>query len=347
MHISDSQDNPALMPAPSLSVLIVTYNTRELLDGCLRSLRRSLPPDSEIIVIDNASTDDTVEHVRREFPEIILATCDENLGFAAGMNRGITLVQGKFLFFLNPDTLLPRGTVESLIKTLAEHPRAAIAGAQMTYADGQPQPSSFKFPTLIREFWNLLPEIKYFLRLDLLGARFRRNERDPHNATGNPRRLKVESISGAAFLARVEVMRDAGGFDDGFFLYHDERDLCRRLWKTGREVWLDTGAQVIHFDAQFTRYRRSRMPDSPVLEYRLLSMDRLWQKHKSATMHQLWRSQTRGLLTFRCFFLVLSLPFLGKKSFQRISHLWRARKLLKGKSILGRDLEGGWATKRA
>jgi GT2 family glycosyltransferase len=323
------------MPSPDLSVLIVTHNTRELLDGCLRSLRRSLPSSSEIIVVDNASADDTVEHIRREFPEVHLEISDVNSGFGAANNTGIRKATGAFILLLNPDTVVPRVSIEKLIEFMRGHPRAAAVGAQLVFPDGRIQPSRFNFPTLPREFANMFPEIKY-----LRGMLTR-------SVACSCRAIRVDSVSAAAMLVRAEAINRIAGFDDGFFLYHEERDLCRRIANQGGEIWLLPDSYVVHFDAQSTGYRRSRMAGSPVLEYRLLSMDRLWQKHKSATMYQLWRVQTRGLLAFRCFLLILCLPFLGRKSLHRIKHLWRTRKLLKGKSILGRDLEGGWATKKA
>jgi GT2 family glycosyltransferase len=323
------------MPAPNLTVIIVTHNTRELLDGCLRSLRRSLPSDCEVIVVDNASADDTVEHVRREFPEVHLEISVVNSGFGAANNSGMGKASGEFILLLNPDTIVPRGSVEKLITFLRGHPQATAVGAQLIFPDGRAQPSAFKFPSLFREFINMFPEIKYL------------REVLTHSARRARRAMKVDSVSAAAMLVRAEATQRIAGFDENFFLYHEERDLCRRMMNNGGETWLLPDSYVVHFDAQSTRYRRSRVPDSPVLEYRLLGMDRLWQKHKSATLHQLWRLQTRGLLAFRCFLLILSLLFLGKKGLHRIKHLWRSQNLLKGTAILGRDLEGGWASKKA
>lgn len=295
---------------PELSILIVCTNERRVIEGCLRSLRRvEDEANFEILMMDNASADGSVEFVRSEFPEVRILPSDRNLGFAAAMNVGFRAARGKILLPLNPDTLMPRGTLRRIVDFLRDTPQAAVAGATLTYANGQPQDSMFHFPSLPRELLNYLPELKTLLC--------------PRRVTDGLRRLltgksapdrpfRAPSISGAAFGVKAEVMARLQGFDEGFFVYHEERDFCRRVWNEGWEVWSLPKAQVIHLDATGTGYRKNRLPRMPLLGWRVGGMDRLWRKHRPGIAHGCWRAQTRALLWMRILFIFISLPFRGQ-----------------------------------
>jgi hypothetical protein len=312
--------NPA--SSPTLSIIIVSYNTRDLLAGCLNSLRRvSDEADFEVIVVDNASSDGTTEMLRERYPEVAVLASEKNLGFAAANSRGLAQARGKFLFFLNPDTLVPRGTLVQLLKITeagtptrpkaeTEPPRrvpsparnpmlqdkgVGVIGASLIYPDGTPQLSVLEFPNLWREFWNFLPEIKSVLVL--LKGVLNSLVPIPARQSWEPRR--VGCVSGAAMMVRADAMREIGGFDEGFFLYHEERDLCYRLAAAGWEIWTAPAATVIHFDAQSSGYQPHRFPRSPILEYRILGMDRLYRKHRPAWQHKLWRLRSRNMLRIR------------------------------------------------
>jgi GT2 family glycosyltransferase len=278
--------------------VIVSFNTRELLCGCLRSIERaSTDAQVDVIVVDNASSDGSVEAIAQEFPAVQVIRLPENVGFAAANNRAFKLVQSPYVFVLNPDTLIVPGTLGKLKEFLENHPQAAVAGAGLTYPDGTAQASTFGFPTLRKEFLNFLPEIKTILQPRKVNEFFGRLIHPRRFSRRMPGQADV--VSGAAFLARTDVIRQIGGFDEGFFLYHEEADLCRRLWDQEWEVWSVPGAQVIHFNAQATGYRSGRFPKSPVLCWRIGGMDRYWHKHRSAWIHGLWRTQARALMRLR------------------------------------------------
>ncbi|MBU0507894.1 glycosyltransferase family 2 protein [bacterium] len=297
------------MSSPEISVIVVSFNSREVLSGCLRSLLRVRDEANfEVILVDNHSTDGSVELVRAEFPDVRVEELPENRGFGAGLNRGFSTARGRFYLILNADTIIPRRTVSKLLQFLKKNPSAGIVGGMLTKPEGMAQDSSFRFPSLPREFLNCLPEIKAILRPRRLAEGITRMFRPPE-ALFAPQR--VECVSGAAFLVRAEVVRELKGFDEGFFLYHEERDFCRRAAQGGWEVWLLPEAQVIHFDAHGTGYRRHRLPLMPVLGWRMAGMDRLWWKHKTRRMHRCWRTQTRSLLRLRMLGLWLSLPLAG------------------------------------
>ena len=298
---------------PEVSVLIVSYNTRELLRGCLESLRRVQDEvDIEIIVVDNASTDHSADVIRTEFSDIKLIQSDDNIGFASGVNLARESAVGEYLLILNPDCLVPRFSIRKLRDFLIENPNRAIAGTRITTDNGLDQPSEFSIPTLFREFWNFLPELKSRL-LKCLPFSLSEGSR---NHTKIPRR--VRSISGAAFMIRSRHFDKVGGMDGNFFLYHEELDLCARIEEAGLEVWTLPCAQIIHFDAQASGYSSGKLARSPVLEWRVLGMDRLWSKHRSPKDHARWRRQARCLLRLRSNLLRLRLIFSGSESKQKI-----------------------------
>jgi GT2 family glycosyltransferase len=318
------------MPIPDLSVIIVSYNTRDQLRDCLLSLRRAAGEARfEVIVVDNASKDGSAEMVRADFPEVQRCASSQNEGFAAAMNRGIPLSQAEYFLALNPDTFMTRATIPKLLNFMKEHPKAGIAGARLTFPDGTDQPSTFCFPSLFKEFWNALPELKSVLKLRKISEILSWNRTKGDGRT----EIQVECVSGAALIARKSVVESVGGFDSNFFLYHEERDLCERIRQAGWEIWFVPGTQVIHFDAQASGYRQSRLPEWPVLEWRTLGMSRLWEKHKSQSAHRLWSLQTRFLFSLRAVLLSLTQVFRGAKGRERgrrrIEELRRVIGLLK------------------
>jgi N-acetylglucosaminyl-diphospho-decaprenol L-rhamnosyltransferase len=313
------------MASPELTVIIVSYNTRDLLTSCLRSVQRVAgEAELEIIVVDNASFDGSADSVEECFPEVKLLRQTRNIGFAAAMNRGIAAASSPLFMALNPDAVLVPGTLLKLLTFMKDNPQAGAAGAVLTFPNGQLQASIFHFSTLFREFWNFLPEIKGLLRPKLTW-----NQLTGIQTARQP--IQVDCVSGAALIARTEVVRNIGGFDEEFFLYHEELDLCKRLQRGGWEVWLVPEAQVIHHNAKSTGYRANRLPGLPVLEWRLTGMDRFWAKHKSPFQHALWRFMARSLLRFRI--VLLSRGFLFSSKYRhRISELAQVVKLLKGRT---------------
>ena len=316
------------MPS-DLTVLIVSYNTRDHLESCLRSLQRmAAEGEFALIVVDNASSDGSADGVSSFFPQAKVIRQSSNIGFAAAVNRGLSEAQTNFIFLINPDTLIPRGTATKLLKFLSDHPRAAVAGSALTDPDGTPQTSTFKFPSLFREFWNLLPELKSAIHLRQAAVRLGWGRRNPTSDSGVP----VESVSGAALMLRTEAVREIGCFDERFFLYHEEMDLCTRLRKAGWRVYFVPEAQVIHWEAQASRYKANRLPDMPLLGWRIGGMDLLWHKHKTLFQHWCWRRQADGLLTLRVLGNYAISPFFSggiSARMRRIQELRNLKRMLK------------------
>lgn len=291
------------MPDSSLlGVVVVSYNTCEFLRGCLLALRRVADEGPfDIIVVDNGSTDGSCEMVRTEFPEVRLIALEKNIGFAQANNQAVRELSHSEILFLNPDTVVTRGAIERLRRTLDAHPQAAVVGGQLVTENGDLQPSSFAFPTLWREFLGFLPELKRIFHIRALASRV--SKLVPRLWRGSyrwdPEARQVDSIAGACMIVRAEVFRQMQGFRQEFFLYHEELELCYRLREQGWEIWLEPRARVLHYEGQSSGARRFQLAPAPVLEYRLKGMNYFWSKHYSRKSYAAWQLMVQTMLRFR------------------------------------------------
>jgi len=226
-----------------LSIIIVNWNTRDLLVECLDSIY-SYPPDAgfDIWVVDNASNDGSPEAVREAFPQVNLIQNQDNAGFGRANNQAAAQAAGRYLLLLNPDTAIHSGALNSLIQYLEGQPEVGAVGPRLLNTDGSPQVSAFPAPTLTRETWRLF-------HLDRLSPR----SSYPRAFFSTRKTQEVDTLMGACILLRREVIDRIGLFDEQFFVYSEEVDLCLRIRRAGWQVhWLPT-AQVTHFCAQSTR----------------------------------------------------------------------------------------------
>lgn len=221
---------------PDVSVLIVAYRSRAHLSACLSSLGFGAGGLAlQAIVVDNASGDGSAELVRSEYPEVLLVQNTVNRGFAAAVNQAAALARGRRLLMLNPDArLLPR-CAEALAAALDARPRAALAGPQLLNGDGSPQASAWPAPGLASLAFEALFLYNLFPGSRLNGLRI---------ASGEP--VAVDALSGACLLVDREFFASLGGFDEGFFLYYEDTDLCVRARAAGREALLVPEARAAH-----------------------------------------------------------------------------------------------------
>jgi GT2 family glycosyltransferase len=239
--------------APQLSILIVNWNTRDLLLDCLRSLAAArLAVSHEIIVVDNASVDGSADAVARDYPEARLLRNDENVGFAAANNQAYRASSGGFVLLLNSDTLVPEGSLERMVAYMEMHPQMGVLGPRLEYEDGTFQISALRF-TLP---WDVYYEF----------ARFPR--RLQPRAQQAPRRLiplsaseatSVEYVMGAALLIRRTVVERIGLMDEGYFMYAEEVDWCFRARAAGCDVCYLPTATVTHLGGRSTAQVPDRM----------------------------------------------------------------------------------------
>ena len=215
-----------------LDICIVSYNARQLLGQCLRSLFATLgarSPRAQVWVADNGSPDASADLVRREFPAVRLIENRQNLGFARANNQLLTLGRAPYALLLNSDTIVQPGAIERLFTFMEEHPRAGAVGAELLNTDGTVQWSWSAFPTL----WS-----------ELVGREPRPYR--PLALSGGGLAYQVDWVGGGCLLARRRAIDQVGLLDERFFMYSEETDWCRRLRQAGWECYYLPGARVIH-----------------------------------------------------------------------------------------------------
>ena len=232
-----------------LSIIVVSWNTRQDLLSCLASVMANPPAGSfEVLVIDNASADGSAEAVNIEYPAVHLIASPENLGFARANNRAAASAQGQFWLLLNPDTVVWPGALDTLVRYLDRHPQVAAVGPRLVHLDGSIQQSIERLPSIFREWWRLL-------HLDWVYP----FSRYPQSALAARQPQRVEVLSGACLLLRREAVKAIGLFDEEYFIYSEEIDLCDRLQQAGWELHWVPEAGVTHLGGQSTRQMADRM----------------------------------------------------------------------------------------
>jgi len=223
-----------------ISVVIVAWNAKHYLELCLDSLVKTPPRRSmEVLVIDNASADDTVEMVEQKFPWVKLIKSKENLGFAKGNNVVIRQCRGRYIALVNPDVIVFPGCLDALADFLDENPKVGNVGPRVFNPDMTQQSTCRKFPTL----WNNLCNATHLEGI-FKGRRFFAGEHMFYFA--HDRMLPVDVIVGCFSMIRRETFDDVGLLDEGLFMYGDDVDWCRRAWNAGWQVVFYPGARAIH-----------------------------------------------------------------------------------------------------
>jgi N-acetylglucosaminyl-diphospho-decaprenol L-rhamnosyltransferase len=230
-----------------ISVVIVNWNTRNLLECCLRSIMAvGEGLIREFIVVDNGSTDDSVAMVRQRFPRVRLVENATNEGFARANNRGVDLAQADWVLLLNTDAYLAPGALRAMVELAASKPNAGLVGAHLRNPDGTFQASHTAFPTLRQELLILTG-----LGRALYGRWY--PSHGPDDIAG-PR--IADYVEGACMLVRRVAYRAVGGFDEGYFMYAEDVDLGRALRDAGWSVWYQPAAVVTHLGGGSSQRRR-------------------------------------------------------------------------------------------
>lgn len=232
-----SSDSAA--PQPDLSIIIVSWNVRDLLHACLSSIAANRGQLSlEVVVVDGASADGSPEMVRQQFPWVKLIACDENVGFPRGNNIGLGEANGRYLLLLNPDTEIRADALSVMVDYLARHDDVGLLGPQLRHSDGSIQSSRRRFPTLatavLESTWlePVAPKqiLRHYYALDLADDQI----------------ADVDWVTGACILTRREVVAAIGGLDEAYFMYSEELDWCRRIKDAGWRIVYLPAAQVMH-----------------------------------------------------------------------------------------------------
>jgi len=233
-----------------LSIVIVNYNSSPFLKRCLTSLYQSnLSTPFEVLVVDNNSPDDSVAMVRREFPQVILIENRENIGFARANNLALQRCRGESILFLNPDTVLLPGSIDTLVEVMQREKGVGILGCRLLNEDGTLQLSWGRMVNLTNEFWQRLTSRRYEKGSRLIKHYLESKSRQPHHP---------HWVTGACMLARQEALKGVGNFDQNFFMFLEDVDLCHRIRKGGWKVLYTPSAEVIHLRGKSMETDRRR-----------------------------------------------------------------------------------------
>lgn len=253
----------------NLDICIVSHNSCADLAKCLTRLHEVLPVElsTQVIVVDNTGKDGSAEYIRREWPSVHLIVNPEPQGFSANVNAAAAAGQAQYILVMNPDVLLWPGAIETMIAYLEAHPDVGACGPKTLYPDGTLQMTCRRFPSWATVFWRWLkldrvaqPEFyRRFLMLDC----------------NHEEAQAVDWIMGSCMMIRRKVFAEVGGFDEGFFLYYEDIDFCRRLWQSGYGVHYVPAAVVTH------TYRRQSAQSclNPLTLVHLKSILRYRNKH--------------------------------------------------------------------
>lgn len=223
--------------APEVSIIIVNWNTCDLLSECLHAIAREAASIAyDVWVVDNGSSDDSVAMLRRDFPHVHVIESKINLGFAGANNLAMQRSTGRYLLLLNTDALVTPGSIHALLALAEQTPRAGIVGAHLLNPDGSFQASHTNFPTLWQEF----------LMLSTIGRRIYGPWYPSHGPEEAKGPQRVDYVEGACLLVRRDALEAVGGLDEGYFMYAEEVDWCKRMAVQGWEVWYAPAAQVVH-----------------------------------------------------------------------------------------------------
>ncbi len=244
-----------------LAVIIVSWNVRDYLADCLRSVFADLDRcqlGGEVWVVDNNSTDGTQELLRNVFPNTHLISNSDNPGFGAANNQGMSAAaaadnQGpRYFLLLNPDTLIRPGALGHLVSSMDAKPEAGLVGPRLIYADGRFQQSAFRFPGLAQLTFDLYPFPARLYESRLNGRYTRRH----YKPSANP--FPVDHTLGAAMMVRSDVAEATGGFDESFHMYCEEIDWCWRIRSAGWEIYSVPKAEIVHFGGVSTKQIQAR-----------------------------------------------------------------------------------------
>jgi GT2 family glycosyltransferase len=265
-----------------VSVIIISFNTREVLRECLASAveeTRSL--HAQIFVVDNGSVDGSAEMVQREFPQAILQRSKVNLGFGAANNLALRQATGRYFVLLNSDAFFAPGALALSIRHMDENPGCALGGGRLIGRDGSPQPSSRCFHSLLNDA----------LVLTGLAARYPRSKifgRPDRTWADESTPSQVDWVPGAFSIIRPEALQRVGLFDPKFFLYYEEVDLCLRIKCAGLEVWYWPDVVVTHIGGESSRQVKTQdfsADAAQVVLWRMRSTLLYYRKHHGLIVH--------------------------------------------------------------
>lgn len=235
-------------PDPHISVIIVNYKVKEYVANLLNSIKKAQHGfELEVFVVDNASGDDAIEYLEKRFPEVNYIGNEQNIGFGRANNQAIKQSRGKYTLIINPDTLVSEDTLQVLVSHMEEHPNCGVAGCKILNPDGSYAPESKRsIPTIWSSFCkvvglnSLFPKSKFFNQYYLGWLDENKTE-------------KIPVLSGSFMFWKTELLKELGGFDERFFMYGEDIDLCFRVQRTEYHIEYVPRTSIIHYKGESTK----------------------------------------------------------------------------------------------
>lgn len=249
----------------NLSIIIVSWNVRERLAECLQSVFANAGGlDLEVLVVDNASKDNTVEMVSKDFPQVKLIANTENLGFSKANNQAAKLANGRYILLLNPDMRVLSDTLPAMVKFMDDNPRTSVGGCHLVGETGETVAHIRHFPT----FWD---QAAIILKLPHLWPRLLDKYLMKSFDYNAPQPQSVDSIRGSFFMVRREVWDRLGGLDERYFIWFEEVDFCRQVKQMGGEITYFSGVKCVDYIGQSFKqvdgYKKQKMFTDSLLKY--------------------------------------------------------------------------------
>jgi len=283
-----------------LSIIIVNYNSTSYLLSCISSIyRETKGVDFEIIVVDNASTDNGCDLIRQQYPLVKIIESSLNLGFAGANNIGFDQAQGEHVFFLNPDTVILENAIATLFGHLTTIKNAGAIGCRLLNSDMSIQTSALlPIPTIANQVFSLEALRTKLHRFAIFGTK------PLYEKPGPP--VKVPAISGACMMVRREAFKKANMFDISYFMYSEDVDLCYSMRKQGYEIYYSSDARIVHHGGTSTK-------NSPIKHFNIKTMKTanytFLKKWRGKRYADLYKTSFAVASCIRLFVLACALPF--------------------------------------
>ncbi len=282
-----------------LSIVILCWNDQKVIGDCLRSIFEGTRKTSfEVIVSDNGSTDGSVDLIRKEFPRVRVLENGANLRFAKGNNVGIDASQGEYVLILNPDTIVHEGALDGIVAYADSHPEGGAFGCKVLNVDGTYQRCQWPPYTLRSEWFAAL----YLGWLSHISERFHADAYARWNGTTE---RTVGWLAGCCILIRSELLKRLNGFDEQFFYYYEDTDLCRRVWEAGYSILYTPDFAITHLQGQSTTNRFPPVTfalDAQITRYRYY-----YKYYGSGGARSCRRSRLAGVLLRRMAYGIIQL----------------------------------------
>ncbi len=253
-----------------VSIVIVSYNTKEILGHCLHSLfENSKEIDMEVFVVDNNSHDGSADMVKTDFPSVFLIANRQNLGFAAANNQAFAHAKGKYIILLNPDAYIQPFALKNCIGFMDRTPQCGLCGGKIISPAGKLEPSARRFPSVFSKI----------LSFTGLSGKFPRSGILNHYEFGGftyDRPMEVDWVPGTFTIVRKTMLDAIGWFDERFYIYYEETDLCMRAKKAGWQVYFIPDAEVIHIGGASSKTRKDKIFDNHAAQVLVFRMRSEW-----------------------------------------------------------------------